>query len=90
MDTNESNTLFRTDSSGIESTSTCDQKDREDPSMVHLKEDVSTIIPATQNDNSVQKLVQLKPETNFDQQQKQIQVYLHIVFFCEFPCCIED
>jgi hypothetical protein len=90
MDTNESSTLFRKDSSGIESTSTCDQKDREDPSMVHLKEDVSTIMAATQNDNSVQKLVQPKPETNFDEQQKQIQVYLRIVFFCEFPCCIED
>ncbi|KAK3119338.1 hypothetical protein QOZ80_9BG0718300 [Eleusine coracana subsp. coracana] len=70
MDSNESNTVFRTDSPEVESKSTCDQNG-EDPCI--LKEDVSTLTPRTQNDNSVQKLVQSRPETNFDQQQKQIQ-----------------
>ncbi|GJN25814.1 hypothetical protein PR202_gb13694 [Eleusine coracana subsp. coracana] len=70
MDSNESNTVFRTDSPEVESKSTCDQSG-EDPCI--LKEDVSTLTPRTQNDNSVQKLVQSRPETNFDQQQKQIQ-----------------
>ena len=78
MDINERKTLFRIDSPQMDSTCTGDQKlkvDGENHNLVHLKEDVSTLASATLNDNTLQKVIQSKPETNFDQQQKQIQVF---------------